>query len=80
MSEKRAKGKNIMKKVKEIWDDWKVTSNILRFLFLFIAAVASFGMAIGFPKNWSSDIDAPMINSLVSIFVTVPITLLTGAE
>jgi len=86
MSKERTKRKEeiLWEKAQEIWKDWKVTISIIWFLCL-----ATIGLIIFAIINWntgfwrgggfSGEVDAAMINSLVAIFVTVPITLLTGA-
>jgi hypothetical protein len=86
MNEERSKRKEEMlwEKAKELWKDWKVTICIIWFFCL-----ATIGLIIFAIINWntgfwrgggfSGEVDAAMINSLVAIFVTVPITLLTGA-
>jgi len=86
MRDERSKRKEEMlwEKAVEIWKDWKVTISILLFF-----SLATIGLMIFAIINWntgfwrgggfSGEVDAAMINSLLSAFVTVPITLFTGA-
>jgi hypothetical protein len=82
--EKLRKEEVIWKKGKEIWDDWKITISIVWFLFLAIIGIGIFAVSFWLTGEWrggnfSGEVDAAMINSLVTVLITVPITLITGA-
>jgi hypothetical protein len=82
--EKKRKEVEFWEKVQALWHDWKVTISMVWFFFL--ATIGLIVIAVSYwvsgewnGSNFSGEVDAAMINSLVAIFVTVPITLLTGA-
>ncbi|AUS09972.1 hypothetical protein C1X05_14815 [Laceyella sacchari] len=82
--EKKRKEVEFWEKVQALWHDWKVTISMVWFFFLATIGLIVFAVSYWVSGEWngsnfSGEVDAAMINSLVAIFVTVPITLLTGA-
>ena len=67
-------------RLKSFCYEWRVTVSILWVFFLIVLGLIGFAIIWWTTRyNYSGEVDAAMINSLVAIGVTVPMTLLTAA-